>query len=111
MLSKHVKKGDFVRSGYYLVQFLCLGVYYLPNFSRIGYHVKAKILEPGKKILSVGSSPYKLSYLSRLLGHKWKFDGYCLEAWVKQPIKQTAKNDGLVRKTRKETGYIHKERD
>ena len=48
--SKHFNLGNFVRSVYYLVQFLCFGVYFSPILSRIGYHLKAKILEPGKKI-------------------------------------------------------------
>ena len=43
------KGGNFARSGYYLVQFLCFGVYFSPIFSRTGYHLKAKILEQGKK--------------------------------------------------------------
>ena len=30
-----------------------------PNFCRIGYHLKAKILEAGRKIFFVGTSPYK----------------------------------------------------
>ena len=44
---KHVKRGNFARSGHYIVQFLCFGVYFSPTFSRIGYHLKAKILELG----------------------------------------------------------------
>ena len=39
--SKHVKRGNFVRSSYHLVQFLCFG-FFSPIFARIGYHVKVK---------------------------------------------------------------------
>ena len=42
------QKGTFVRSGYYLVQFLCFGFYFSPIFSGIGYHSKIQILEPSK---------------------------------------------------------------
>ena len=51
-LSKHVKGGNFVRSGYYLVKCLCflsiLFIDFFFAFSRIRYHLKAKFLEPGK---------------------------------------------------------------
>ena len=56
-LSKHVK--NFVKSGYYLVQFLCFGVYFSPIFSRTGYHLKAKILEQDENFCFVGTSPFK----------------------------------------------------
>ena len=42
------KGGNFVRSGHCLVQFLCFGAYFSPSFSRIGYNLKTKVLEPGK---------------------------------------------------------------
>ena len=44
---KTCQTGNFVRSCHYLVQFLCFGVYYSWVFSRIGYHLKAKILALG----------------------------------------------------------------
>ena len=53
VLSTFVRRGcavfrDFVRSGYYLVQSLRLGVHFSLICSRIGYHLKVKILEPAK---------------------------------------------------------------
>ena len=51
VVKKHVKGGNFVGLGYYLAQFLCFGVYFSLIFSRIRYHLKAKILEPCKKLL------------------------------------------------------------
>ena len=60
-LSKHVRRGNFVRSSYYSVQFLYFAVYFSPIFSRIGYHLKAKLLELGKKQFFVGTFPYKSS--------------------------------------------------
>ena len=50
VVKKHVNGGNFVSSGYYLAQFLCFGVYFSLIFSRIRYHLKAKILEPCKKL-------------------------------------------------------------
>ena len=48
-LSKHVKRGILVISGYYVVKLLCFGVYFSPIFSGIGYHLKEKTLELVKK--------------------------------------------------------------
>ena len=56
-LSKHVKRGNFVRTGYYLVKFLCFGVYFSPIFSRTGYHLKGKILELGENIFLSWAHP------------------------------------------------------
>ena len=58
-LSKHVRRANFVRSGYYLVQF-CVLEYILsavtcqlsPIFSRSRYHLKAELLETGEQIFS-----------------------------------------------------------
>ena len=56
--SEHVNKGNCVRSGYNLVsQIFAFGVCFSPIFSGIGYHLKAKILEPGRKMFFVGTSP------------------------------------------------------
>ena len=57
-LSKHVKRGNFARSGYYLVQFVCFGVYSSPIFSRTGYHLEGKILEKGEKTFFLGTPLY-----------------------------------------------------
>ena len=45
---KTCQRGNFVRSGYYLVQFVCFGVYFSLIFSKIEYHLNAEIREPGK---------------------------------------------------------------
>ena len=37
-----------------------LQVHFSPTFSRVGYHLNAKILEPGKEKFLVGTSPYKI---------------------------------------------------
>ena len=59
-LSKHVKRGNFVRTGYYSVKFSCFWVYFSPIFSRTGYHLKAKILEQGEKICCRGHIPVQI---------------------------------------------------
>ena len=57
-LSKHVKRGNFVRLGFYLVQVLCF-VVYIPftNFSRIRYDLKAESLDPGQEKIFHSTSP------------------------------------------------------
>ena len=47
-----VKRGHFVRSVYNLVRYLYFGLYFSPIFSRIGYQLQAKILEPDAKKFS-----------------------------------------------------------
>ena len=59
-LSKYVKSGNFVISGYCLVPHLCFGVYFSPIFLRIGYHLKTKTLEPGKGKMFPGYIPVQI---------------------------------------------------
>ena len=49
VVKKRVTGGNFVGSGYHLAQFLCFGVCFSLIFSKIRFHLKAKILEPCKK--------------------------------------------------------------
>ena len=59
LVVKTCQKGKFFRSCHYLVQFLSFRVYFSPIFSRIGDHLKAKVLERGKRNFFVGTAPYK----------------------------------------------------
>ena len=68
-------RGNFDRSGYYLVKFLCFGGYFSSNFSAVGYHLTVKVLEPGKKVPrtnlgKVPPSPRQSSYFQECFG--WK---------------------------------------
>ena len=58
-LSKHVRNGNLVILGYYLVPVFVLGVYFSPIFPSIGYPLKAKFWSWVKKKFFVGISPYK----------------------------------------------------
>ena len=85
-LSKLGKKGNFVRSGYHLVQLLCFGVYFSPIFSRIGYHLQAKILEPSKTKFFVGTSPYKFRSSASLPPPGLIHSYFCPETSMISPI-------------------------
>ena len=45
---KSYEKGKFV-IGLFISPFLCFGAYFYPIFPGIGYHWRAKILQPGEK--------------------------------------------------------------
>ena len=61
---KSCQKGTFCQIGLLFAPifvFWSITVYFSPIFPRIGYHLKAKILEPGKKFPSWAHSPKQLS--------------------------------------------------
>ena len=58
-LSKHVKRGNFVTTGYFVVQFLCFWVYFSPIFLEQGIIWRQKFWSRAENFYFVGTSPYK----------------------------------------------------